>query len=60
MPLLTDYERTYSAPPEPIGYERDDHDPHDDRHPDDDETETTEFDWNKGWTDLPQTTETEP
>jgi len=29
MPLFTEYERTYSAPPEP---EPDDHDPNDDRH----------------------------
>ena len=32
MPILDQYTRENEAPPEPIGYERDDHDPLDDRH----------------------------
>jgi len=46
MPILDQYERPNEAPPEEIGYEREDHDP-DDRHPDE-ELNTWE-----GW-ELPE------
>jgi len=50
MPILDQYERTYSAPPDPIGTEPDDHDPNDDRH--DPDGLEDEFDWITGWTDI--------
>jgi hypothetical protein len=41
MPILDQYSRENEAPPEPIGYERDDHNPDDDRHPEEEENEIT-------------------
>lgn len=32
MPILDNYERNYTAPPDPIGTDTDEHDPNDDRH----------------------------
>ena len=51
MPILDQYERPNEAPPTPIGYEPDDHDPNDDRH-DADGLEEELNTW-EGW-ELPE------